>query len=292
MAPSGLHQEPRKQGRHLYVVVTSQIGQFVRWAYGVRRSSLGEKSTALLLHRAGVGHPACQLSLRTDTGELSPALASVEDNHLILAEKEAGMKVVAGIDVGKQDLVVSVADAPVQRFANHETGITRCSVGFALGPSRTSCARPRGAMSAKWSACAKARSVHVAHPNRVRSAHVLGGRQDGPVGRAGLGALRRDVRVAESVAGDGATLELREAMSRRQQLVAQRVQEVNRLEKGLRGSVKKSCERHVAWLDKEIARLDTACREIVQRHDALRARAALYESVQRGGCGDGGGVAG
>ena len=34
------------------------------------------------------------------------------------------MKVVAGIDVGKQDLVVSVADAPVQRFANHETGIT------------------------------------------------------------------------------------------------------------------------------------------------------------------------
>ena len=34
------------------------------------------------------------------------------------------MKVVAGIDVGKQELIVSVAGGSVQCFANHETGIT------------------------------------------------------------------------------------------------------------------------------------------------------------------------
>ena len=137
-------------------------------------------------------------------------------------------------------------------------------------------------MSAKWSRLRESElSVHVAHPNRVRSfAHVLGqGAKTDPLDAQVLARYGETFELPSQSPRDGATLELREAMSRRQQLVAQRVQEVNRLEKGLRGSVKKSCERHVAWLDKEIARLDTACREIVQRHAALRARAALYESV-------------
>ena len=200
-----------------------------------------------------------------------PPLASVEDNHLILAEKEAGMKVVAGIDVGKQDLVVSVADAPVQRFANHETGITALlswlrarAVTHVVCEATYECQVVSRLRESEL-------SVHVAHPNRVRSfAHVLGqGAKTDPLDAQVLARYGETFELPSQSPRDGATLELREAMSRRQQLV-QRVQEVNRLEKGLRGSVKKSCERHVAWLDKEIARLDT-CREIVQRRCVARA---------------------
>ena len=78
---------------------------------------------------------------------------------------------------------------------------------------------------------------------------------------------------------DSASRELREVVGRRQQLVQQRVQEYNRLEKGLKGANKKSCERHVAWLDKEIARLDKALQALVRRHPRLNQRASLYQSV-------------
>ena len=78
---------------------------------------------------------------------------------------------------------------------------------------------------------------------------------------------------------DSASRELRGVVGRRQQLVQQRVQELNRLEKGPKGVNKKSCERHVAWLDKEIARLDKALQALVRRHPRLSQRGALYQSV-------------
>ena len=68
---------------------------------------------------------------------------------------------------------------------------------------------------------------------------------------------------------DSASAELREVVSRRQQLVQQRVQERNRLEKGLGGSIRKSCERHLAWLDKEISQLDKALQAVLRRHPQL-----------------------
>ena len=215
-------------------------------------------------------------------GVLSPVLASVEDRHTV-AEKEAGMKVVAGIDVGKGELVVSVAGGPVQRFSNQAPGIqallswlrvqavTHVVCEATGGYERQVVRHLRGSEM----------TVHVAHAARVRHfAQALG--QDAKTDRLDARVLATYGEMFE-VCGqspqEGAGLALREALDRRQQLVDQRVQEGNRLEKGLRGRVKKSCERHVAWLDKEIARLDKACQEIVRRHGPLRERAALYESV-------------
>ena len=48
--------------------------------------------------------------------------------------------------------------------------------------------------------------------------------------------------------------ELRDLLRRRRQLVNQRVQELNRLDKGI--TSRTSTKRHIAWLDDEIARLD------------------------------------
>ena len=52
--------------------------------------------------------------------------------------------------------------------------------------------------------------------------------------------------------------ELRDLLRRRQQFVDQRVQELGRLDKGISTTIAKSTKRHVAWLEKEIARLDQA----------------------------------
>ena len=41
----------------------------------------------------------------------------------------------------------------------------------------------------------------------------------------------------------------------------------------------KSCERHVAWLSKEIARLDKAVHALVGRHPEFSRLAELYQSV-------------
>ena len=46
----------------------------------------------------------------------------MEDNEII-AEQEASMKVVAGIDVGKRELVVWVSSSGARRFANQAEGI-------------------------------------------------------------------------------------------------------------------------------------------------------------------------
>ena len=50
--------------------------------------------------------------------------------------------------------------------------------------------------------------------------------------------------------------ELRQLLSRRRQLVEERVRERNHLDKGISGGVGKSTRRHVRWLDGEIERLD------------------------------------
>ena len=50
--------------------------------------------------------------------------------------------------------------------------------------------------------------------------------------------------------------ELQDLLRRRRQLVEQRVQEVNRLDKGVSAGVAESTRRHIAWLEAEIAQLE------------------------------------
>ena len=80
-------------------------------------------------------------------------------------------------------------------------------------------------------------------------------------------------------AQEEARAEVRALLGRRQQLLEQRIQEQNRLEKGLQGRVKKSCQRHLAWLDKELKHLEEEYQQAIQAKPELAERAALYQSV-------------
>ena len=61
--------------------------------------------------------------------------------------------------------------------------------------------------------------------------------------------------------------------------MSQRVQEKNRLEKGLRGMARESTERHIEWLDEEIERLEAARGALLRSDAELMERAKLYGSV-------------
>ena len=194
------------------------------------------------------------------------------------------MKQVAGIDVGKHALDVSVSAGLVQQFANDEVGVTALivwlqgqAVTLALCESSGGYERllVRGLQAYPV-------AVHVAHPNRVRAFAKACG-QAAKTDRLDAQGTRRygetfDLPVTP--VADPASQRLRDLLARRQHLVAQRVQEVNRQEKGLTGDIKRSCERHVAWLDKEISRLGKQYRAQVHDHDALQSKATLYQSVR------------
>ena len=73
--------------------------------------------------------------------------------------------------------------------------------------------------------------------------------------------------------------ELKDLLRRRRQFIDQRVQEKGRLDKGISDTIAKSTKRHIAWLEKEIARLDKEYQAVLKDNDALAQRAALYCSV-------------
>ena len=193
-------------------------------------------------------------------------------------------KRVAGIDVGKQDVVVSVARGPVRRFPNTERGLTTGLAwvrGQAVthvvceatgGYERLVVQRLRGTELA----------VSVAHPPKVRAfARAVGqGAKTDPLDAQILAHYGEVFELPVAAAQEAASEEVRVLLGRRQQLLDQRTQEQNRLEKGGPGRVKKSCQRHLAWLDKELKQLEEEYQQALQAKPELAERVALYQSVR------------
>ncbi len=73
--------------------------------------------------------------------------------------------------------------------------------------------------------------------------------------------------------------ELQDLLRRRKPLVQQRVQEHQRLDKGPTEEARTSIERHLQWLDEEIAQVEEAHRAALKNNGSLAASAALYQSV-------------
>ena len=209
-------------------------------------------------------------------------MANVEGRGII-ARGRNGMKVAAGIDVSKGHLEVSVSAGKVKRFVNDEEGVKALAWWLArAGVNIVVCESTGGYERSVVEGLEDSGIlVWVAHPLRVRALAQAYGQEAKTdaldaqmLSRYGEMFEPEDVhRLSESEQS------LREVIRRREQLVSQRVQEKNRLEKGLRGMARESTERHIEWLDEEIERLEAA-RGALLRHDAeLLERAKLYSSV-------------
>ena len=195
------------------------------------------------------------------------------------------MVVVAGIDVSKATLEVSVSEGPVIRFDNSATGIRRLLGHMKrTGVTKAVCESTGGYERLVVSKLREtALSVQVAHPVRVRAFARACGYEaktdplDAQVlSRYGLVFSESDTPQPEV---DPDREELRQLLGRRRQLVEQRVREHNRLDKGVSASVEKSTRRHVRWLDGEIERLEEEYKELLKGSASLSETVDLYQTV-------------
>ena len=195
------------------------------------------------------------------------------------------MVVVAGIDVSKATLDVSVSEGPAVRFENSATGIRRLLRHMErTGVTKAVCESTGGYERLVVGKLREtALSVQVAHPLRVRAFARACGYEaktdplDAQVlSRYGVVFAESDKTQPEV---DPDSEELRQLLSRRRQLVEQRVREGNRLDKGVSASVGKSTRRHIRWLDKEVERLNEEYKELLKRSAGLTETVELYQTV-------------
>ena len=193
------------------------------------------------------------------------------------------MRVVAGIDVGKSNLDVSVSGGSVRRFSNSQDGILKLLNCLRREEVEVAVCEPTGGYERKLVSVLDTSLMEVVmvHPNKVRSFARAGGHEaktdelDAKV----LSQYARvfDVRVRSE--DEHSREALKELLSRRRQLVKQRASERNRLDKGLSAGVRASAERHIRWLDRGIERVEKLYKEALRSESRLSERADLYRSV-------------
>ena len=195
------------------------------------------------------------------------------------------MVVVAGIDVSKATLEISVSEGPALSFENSAAGIRRLLKHLErAGVTKAVCESTGGyERLAVGKLREKSVTVQVAHPVRVRAFARACGYEaktdplDAQVlSRYGVVFSESDTEQPDV---DPDREELRQLLSRRRQLVEQRVRERNRLDKGLSGGVGKSTRRHIRWLDREIDRLDEEYKELLKHNASLSETVELYQTV-------------
>ena len=193
--------------------------------------------------------------------------------------------IVAGIDVGKANLDVSVAEGTVIRFDNTEEGISRLLAHLAEQDATVAvCEATEGYERLIVDRLRKTgMPIHVVQPTRVRAFARACGYQaktdlrDAQVlSRFGSVFREHDVRAPTL---EPELEELRDLLRRRRQLVEQRVQELGRVDKVVSLAGAESTNRHIAWLEAEIEVLDREYQEKVQSCPTLAQRAALYRTV-------------
>lgn len=197
--------------------------------------------------------------------------------------KHKTMRVVAGIDVGKFNLDVSVDGGRVRRFSNSRNGIIELLSWLMSEEVAVVVCEPTGGYE-RALVCSLRKSVievWVVHPNKVRAFARAGGHEAKTDGLdAQILSGYGQVFEVSSDGEDGPSTEtLKELLSRRRQLVNQRAAERNRLDKGISRGVRASTERHIRWLDKEIERVERLYKKALRSESRLSERADLYRSV-------------
>ena len=193
------------------------------------------------------------------------------------------MAAVAGVDVGKANLDVSIAEGPVIRFDNTAKGITKLLKYLRVQDATLAVCESTGGYERLLVGRLRktGMAVHVAHPSRV---HVFAKpcgyeAKTDPRDAQVLSRYGQVFPEPDVPAPDPEREELRDLLRRRRQFVEQQVQERNRLDKGISRAVATSTKHHIAWLDKETAELDREYQAALQCSAPLAQQAALYRTV-------------
>ena len=198
-------------------------------------------------------------------------------------ETKSEDKKVAGADVGKSNLDVSIARGRARRFANTPDGMARMLSWLREGGATLVAFESSGGYERGLASFLRGSGMpfHVADPRRVRNFARAAGyeaKTDGIDARM-LSEYGERFDLSPDAPEDAEAEALRDILSRRKQLVDQRSAERNRLDKGAVRDARASVERHIKWLDKEIERLDRRYRKALSESSDLSAKAELYASA-------------
>src|SRR5262245_4534374 len=124
-------------------------------------------------------------------------------------------------------------------------------------------------------------AVAVVNPRQARDFARAVGRlaKTDRIDAAVLAHFAEAVRPAPRAAADAEVRHLDALLSRRQQLIGMRVMESNRLGTATDPAVRAGLERHLVWLEAELAAADRELAAAVQASPAWRERDALLQSV-------------
>lgn len=192
--------------------------------------------------------------------------------------------VVVGIDVSKAQLdTASGAEAELAGFANDEQGISRLLERLnAVRPSLVVMEASGGYETAAATAIAAAGwRLAVVNPRQVREFARATGRlaKNDRIDAAVLSAFGKLIEPRITRLPDEDAQALQALLVRRQQLVAMRVQEHNRLEHA-QGSMRKHIKKHIDWLDQEIGKLDVDLTAGLRNSPVWRAKDELLRSFK------------
>ena len=193
-------------------------------------------------------------------------------------------KRVVGIDVSKALLdVCMVPSGEVLQFANEAGGIDE--LGKKLAPETVDLVvmeATGGYETAVATALmAKGLRLAVVNPRQIRDFAKATGRlaKTDRIDAEVIAAFGQAIELEISRLPDEDARELEALLVRRRQLVAMRVQEVNRL--GLmQGAVRKNIKAHIDWLEKQIDRLDIDLTAGLRSSPAWRAKDELLRSFK------------
>lgn len=193
-------------------------------------------------------------------------------------------KIIAGIDVGKQGLDVSIAGAKVKHYPNTDKGIERLIAALLKNKVTQAVCEATGGYEEALMDQLRTTDIIASrvHPPRVRQfARATGVMAKTDVMDAHVlveFGMKFDVPATPAL--DANTLKLRHLLTRRDQCVQMRVQEKNRLKQIRSAEMVEDIEAHIAYLTVHIKQLEAKCAELLDEDDSLANRSALYQSVK------------
>ena len=192
-------------------------------------------------------------------------------------------RAMVGIDVGKEQLDVSVDQGKARCFANTPAGVAElaaCLGGYEQ--PLAICEATGGYELLLVEALRQAGiPVHIAHPNQVRDFARACGYQ-AKTDRLDAVVLSRYGQVFQppaTLAQSADRSRLQELVGRRDQLMGQRTQEKNRLSRASGSGARASIRRHIEWLDAEIEELEREYQALLRENLEFHRLFELYCSV-------------
>jgi len=198
-------------------------------------------------------------------------------------EKMDEEKVYAGVDVAKDSMDIAIHVSGEHRsFANDEGGIDQAVAYLKeLAPTLVVLEATGGIELPLAAALAAVRvPVAVVNPRQVRDFAKSTGKlaKTDILDARVLAYFAAAIRPQPRPLADAQTQELGAIVSRRRQLIGMLVAERNRF-RSARGKVRQHIQEHIAWLEKDLANIDSELKQKVQESPVWQEKDKLLRSV-------------